>query len=224
VTRVGSHTRARSWPRWSLMLSVLGLLLAATACGDDPAPASGAAGASSSGGKAGAGASKSKSAKTKEQAPVASVVASAEMPPLPKVDFQEEDFAENERSRDPFRAYQDLFVEKADRRSLQRAKVLLEEYSLDELKLIGVISRIVPAKAMIVDPGGKGHVIERNDLVGRAERVQAGSSNDEFEINWRVDRIRESDVVFVREDPANPDVPSATRVLSLRTAEEDSSE
>jgi hypothetical protein len=27
-------------------------------------------------------------------------------------------------------------------------------------------------------------------------------------------------VVFVREDPSNPDVPSATRVLSLRTEEE----
>jgi hypothetical protein len=30
--------------------------------------------------------------------------------------------------------------------------------------------------------------------------------------------------VFVREDPANPDVPSATRVLSLRTDEENARE
>ena len=189
------------------------VMLLVPACGDDPvaAPAAATSAASS-------GAAKAKPA-PKGKSAVSGPP--ADMGPLPKTEFQEEDFAESERSRDPFRAYADLFVEKTDRRSLQRAQVLLEEFSLDELKLIGVISRIVPAKAMVVDPSGKGHVIERNDLVGRAERVQAGSSNDEFEINWRVDRIRESDVVFVREDPANPDVPSATRVLSLRSAEDE---
>lgn len=190
-------------------------LLGCTACGSDPAPANVVKPTA---------APKAKPAGKASPAALTQAASSVDLPPLPKVQFQEEDFAENERSRDPFRSYEDLFVDKADRRSLQRAKVLLEEFSLDELKLIGVISRIVPAKAMVVDPSGKGHVIERNNLVGRAERVQAGSSNDEFEINWRVDRIRESDVVFVREDPANPDVPSATRVLSLRTPEEENAE
>lgn len=136
-------------------------------------------------------------------------------PPLPPVAFQEEDFAENDRSRDPFRSFEDMFLEKSDRRTFQRAKVLLETFSLDQLKLIGVVTGINPAKAMLEDPAGIGHVVQRNDLVGKAERVQTGGGSEEFEINWRVDRIRESDVVFVREDPANPDVPSATRVLSL---------
>lgn len=154
-----------------------------------------------------------------------SSVAQAAAPmPLPPVLFQEDDFAENDRSRDPFRSFQDLFLEKSDRKTWQHAKVLLPELALDELRLIGVINGIVPAKAMVVDPAGKGHVIQRNDLVGKAERVQAGGGGGEFEINWRVDRIRESDVVFVREDPANPDVPSATRVLSLRTDEENARE
>jgi type IV pilus assembly protein PilP len=31
-----------------------------------------------------------------------------------------------------------------------------------------------------------------------------------------VDRIRDTDIVLVREDPANPDVPTATRVIPLR--------
>lgn len=137
-------------------------------------------------------------------------------PPLPPIAFQEEDFAENDRSRDPFRSFEDMFLEKSDRRTFQRAKVLLETVPLDQLKLIGVITGINPAKAMLEDPAGIGHVVQRNDLVGKAERVQTGGGSEEFEINWRVDRIRESDVVFVREDPANPDVPSATRVLSLR--------
>lgn len=204
--------------RWCRIVALVFLSLATEACGDDPVPTKAVTVPASV-----PAAAKGKPA-NKSAARAAADKAEADLPPLPKVEFSEQDFSESERSRDPFRAYHDLFVDKADRRSLQRAKVLLEEFSLDELKLIGIISRIVPAKAMVVDPSGKGHVIERNNLVGRAERVQAGSSNDEFEINWRVDRIRESDVVFVREDPANPDVPSATRVLSLRTAEEDTSE
>jgi type IV pilus assembly protein PilP len=35
-------------------------------------------------------------------------------------------------------------------------------------------------------------------------------------VNWRVDSIRDGDVVLVRSDPANPDVPTATRVIPLR--------
>jgi type IV pilus assembly protein PilP len=147
-------------------------------------------------------------------APVAVAPGTLEAP-LPPVSFQEEDFSENDRSRDPFRSFEDMFLEKSDRRTFQRAKVLLETFSLDQLKLIGVVTGINPAKAMLEDSAGIGHVVQRNDLVGKAERVQAGGGSEEFEINWRVDRIRDSDVVFVREDPANPDVPSATRVLSL---------
>jgi type IV pilus assembly protein PilP len=84
---------------------------------------------------------------------------------------------------------------------------------------VGIVSRIQPAKAMLVDPTGKGHVIKRGQFVGRAEIVQGGTSGADYEINWRVERVRDSDVVLVREDPANPDVPSATRVISLRTAD-----
>jgi|SRR5690606_4052394 len=142
-------------------------------------------------------------------------------PPLPPIAFQEEDFSENDRSRDPFRSYEDLFLEKASRRTFQRARVLLEAFSLEQLKLIGVVTGMNPAKAMLEDPAGIGHVVQRNDLVGKAERVQSTGGLEEFEINWRVDRIRDSDVVFVREDPANPDVPSATRVLSLHVEGED---
>ncbi len=137
----------------------------------------------------------------------------------PKVEFQEEDFVETERSRDPFRSYAELFDKVASDPTAPRPEVILEDYSIDDLKLIGLITRIKPAKAMLVDPTGKGYVIHRNDLVGRAERVQSGVGNAEYEINWRVDRIRDSDVVLVREDPSNPDVPSSTRVLMLHPEE-----
>lgn len=134
----------------------------------------------------------------------------------PHVEYQEDDFAESERSRDPFRSFEDLFVAKPTRQQGVRPKVVLEDYAVDELRLIGIVSGIRPAKAMVVDPNGVGHIVHQNDLVGRAERVQSTTSAADYEINWRVDRIREGDVVLVREDPANPDVPSATRVLTLR--------
>jgi type IV pilus assembly protein PilP len=105
-----------------------------------------------------------------------------------------------------------------------KRKVILENYSVDDLRLIGLVTGIIPAKAMLVDPTGQGFVIEKNDFVGRAERVQVGVNNTEYEINWRVDKIRESDVVLVREDPSNPDIPSATRVIALRPKEKDPEE
>jgi type IV pilus assembly protein PilP len=138
----------------------------------------------------------------------------------PKVEFQEEDFVETERSRDPFRSFEDLFLAKADNTMKAQRKVILADVALDELKLIGIVSRINPAKAMLVDPRGDGHVVHRGDFVGKAERVQGATPDADYEINWRVERIRDSDMVLVREDPRNPDVPTATRVIALRPEEE----
>lgn len=135
----------------------------------------------------------------------------------PKIDFQEAEFAENEKSRDPFRSFANMFVEEARGKVKSQREVLLDQYSVDELKLVGIVTGIDPAKAMLVDPTGKGHVVQRGQFVGRAEVVQASTTTARaYEINWRVDRIRDGDVVLVREDPQNPDVPSATKVIPLR--------
>jgi type IV pilus assembly protein PilP len=135
----------------------------------------------------------------------------------PKIDFQEAEFAETEKSRDPFRSYANMFVEEARSKVKSQREVLLDNYSVDELKLIGIVTGIDVPKAMLVDPSGKGHVIQRGQFIGRAEVVQGnGAAARAYEINWRVDRIRDGDVVLVREDPQNPDVPSATKVIPLR--------
>jgi type IV pilus assembly protein PilP len=154
--------------------------------------------------------------------PAASASASgdASSAPPPKVDIQETEFSENERSRDPFRSFAAKFVEESKAHVHSQREVILGQYALDELKLIGIVTRAEPAKAMLVDPTGKGFVIQRGQFVGRADVVQgAGQSGTTYEINWRVDRIRSGDVVLVREDPSNPDVPSATRVIPLRPEE-----
>jgi type IV pilus assembly protein PilP len=148
-------------------------------------------------------------------ASAAAPVASADRPPVRE--FPESEFTETERSRDPFRPYARKFAEEAKGRVKSQRQVLLAEFSVDDLKLIGIVTRIQPSRAMLVDPTGKGHVVRRGDFVGRADLVQmAGASGATYELNWRLDRIRDGDVVLVREDPNNPDVPAATKVIPLR--------
>lgn len=136
---------------------------------------------------------------------------------LPKMEIREGEFAESDKSRDPFRPFAATFAEEAKGQVRSQRRVVLDEYSIDELKLIGIVTRIHPAKAMLVDPTGKGHVVQRGQLVGRAETVQpSGPGGTSVELNWRVDRIRDGDIVLVREGPQNAQIPTATRVLPLR--------
>ncbi len=129
----------------------------------------------------------------------------------------ESELAESDRSRDPFRSYAELFADEARKAVRSQREVILDQFSLDELKLIGIARSAGVAVAMLVDPTGKGHTVRRGQFVGRPEVVQgAGQGGTPYEINWRVDRIRDGDVVFVREDPRNPDVPTATKVIPLR--------
>ncbi len=137
-------------------------------------------------------------------------------------EFPEAEFTETERSRDPFRAYTNTFVQENKAQVRSQREVILSDYAVDDLKLVGIVTRIDPARAMLVDPTGKGHVVHRGDFVGRADVVQlGGQSGATYQLNWRLDRIRDGDVVLVREDPNNPDVPAATKVITLRPAAQD---
>jgi type IV pilus assembly protein PilP len=135
----------------------------------------------------------------------------------PRREFPEAEFTETERSRDPFRSYTSNFAADVKGGVRSQRQVVLAEFAVDDLKLIGIVTRIAPSRAMLVDPTGRGHVVHRGDFVGRADVVQTGGSRGStYELNWRLDRIRDGDVVLVREDPNNPDVPAATKVIPLR--------
>lgn len=192
------------------MKRLAGLTLLVTCClagcEDDAPVANAGAGAGSGGGPAAAAAK-----------PMASAAPSASMAPPPKFEVTEAEFTESERSRDPFRSFLDIFKEETKGTAKSQREVVLAQFAIDELKLIGIVTRAEPAKAMLVDPQGTGHVVQRGQFVGKADIVQAaGRTGASYEINWRVDRIRDGDIVLIREDPANPDVPSATRVIPLR--------
>jgi type IV pilus assembly protein PilP len=139
----------------------------------------------------------------------------AGLPPLPAREFQESDFAESDRSRDPFRSFESLFAAQAKGKVTVQRPVLVDRYSLDELKLVGIVTRGSP-RALFTDPTGLGWVAKVGDLIAKPEIVQArGPAGEDVAMNWRIDRIRDGDVVFVREDPTHPEIAPATRVIAL---------
>ena len=158
-------------------------------------------------------------------APVAShaaapASASAAPPELKGPEYTENDFVESDRNRDPFRSYL-VQTQVATKQNMNQRKVELAQYSIDELKLVAIVTGGDKARAMFVDPTGKGTVVYKGSFVCRADVVHLGGSNGpEYQLNWRVDRIREADVVLIREDPAQPAIPAATRVIPLHPENE----
>jgi type IV pilus assembly protein PilP len=152
--------------------------------------------------------------------PAAAMAAPTASAPLPKVEFHEDDFAETDHSRDPFRSFAKLFSEQGKMRVKSQRQVLLDHYAVDDLKLIGLVTRTDVPRAMLVDPTGRGWVVTKGQFICRPEVIHAGGPGGvDYELNWKIERIRDSDLVLIREDPAHADVPPAMRVISLRPAE-----
>ncbi len=161
-------------------------------------------------------------------AAVAVASASASAPSVPPelkgVEYTESDFVESERNRDPFRSYL-VQSQPVNKEMKNQRKIALAEYSIDELKLVAIVTGGDQARAMFVDPSGKGTVVYKGSFVCRSEVVHIGGSNGpEYQLNWRVDRIRAGDVVLIREDPAQPAIPPATRVIPLHPETEKQAE
>jgi type IV pilus assembly protein PilP len=186
-------------------------------CGDDPLQPGAGSGAAP---KAAAPAAKQGPAGKRGAAGPAPVP--SDLPALPVRDIQERDFIESATNRDPFRDYADLFVVKTtgpDTKAITR-EVLVSKYALEELKVIGIITGGAP-RAMVSDPSGLGWILRVGDYVGKPEVLHTGgAAGSDVPVNWRVDRIRDNDIVFVREDLSRPDVQATTRVISLRTQDE----
>jgi type IV pilus assembly protein PilP len=128
--------------------------------------------------------------------------------------YRDSDFVESENNRDPFRSYAVELRGKAP--LVAQRMVLMPETSVDEMKLIAIISGIDQPRAMIVDGKGVGYVTTRGDFVGKADVVQGGGSESlPVALNWRVDRIRDTEVVLAREDPSAPNRPPLTKIIPL---------
>jgi Tfp pilus assembly protein PilP len=126
--------------------------------------------------------------------------------------LKDEDFAESTRNRDPFRSYSLSFRARAPE-EMQR-RVIMPTTSVEEMRLIAIVSGMPRPKAMLVDQGGVGHVVERGDYIGRPKMIQATGSVS-MTLNWRVDRIRDSEVVLTQQDPADPTRAALTKIILL---------
>jgi type IV pilus assembly protein PilP len=150
--------------------------------------------------------------KKKGGAPPPQPVAPVDLGPMV---YSDDDFSELDiQNRDPFRSFARAF--KAQAAAPAQRRVLLPSTSLDEMKLIAIVTGIAAPRAMLTDTAQVGHVVRRGDYIGRPEVVQSGGSEGmPVTLNWRVDRIRPGSVVLTREDPTAPDKPPLTRVMPL---------
>ena len=65
--------------------------------------------------------------------------------------------------RDPFRSLFDQFQQGPETEQLTE----LQKFELDQLKLVGIVSRIATPYALVEDPNGKGHTLTRGKLIGK---------------------------------------------------------
>ncbi len=135
--------------------------------------------------------------------------------------YQDDDFVEVDvANRDPFRGFATIFRQRATN-AVQR-DVVMPGVSIDEMRLIAIISGVAQPRAMLQDPASVGHVVKVGQYIGRAEIIQTGGADSmPVTLNWRVARIRSGEVVLTREDPTGPDRPPLTRVLPLYEEGED---
>jgi hypothetical protein len=195
ATPVGLVSRS-PWRRAAIVLALAGLL---HACGDSPAQKNDRGFGGSSPAAAGGAAAKAGEGKGK-----------GELEPLV---LKDEDFTESMRNRDPFRSYSTAFRAKAPE-EMQR-RVVMPTTSVEDMRLIAIVTGTPQPKAMLVDPSGVGYVVQRGDYLGRPKVIQATGSVS-MALNWRVDRIRENEVVLTQQDPAEPTRAALTKIIPLR--------
>jgi type IV pilus assembly protein PilP len=133
-----------------------------------------------------------------------------------KVEYTEGDFTESDRNRDPFRSYASTFAPENKKTIKSQIDAVLPQYSIDELKLVAIMTGGDYARAMLLDPNNKGWIVKRGDYLGRPDVVHVGGTNgSDYQLNWRVRDVRDGDVVLVRQDPSQPAIAPATRVIPL---------
>jgi type IV pilus assembly protein PilP len=139
---------------------------------------------------------------------------SAALRPERPLSYHDEDFVESEMAnRDPFRAAPPT---KQPPIRPDRA-IVMPHVPIDQMRVVALVTGLAQPRAMITDPAGVGFVVTRGDFVGQTEVIQTGGVDGiPVQLNWRVERIRDDEVVLVREDPTAPGRPPLTRVLPLR--------
>ena len=149
-------------------------------------------------------------------APSAAAKATTAPVKLEALAFKDDDFVESERHRDPFRSFALGSRTKGGDQGVaeNQRMVIMPETAVEDMKLIAVISGMTRPKAMLTDNKNVGYVVQRGDYVGRPKVFQSTGSVA-MTLNWRVERIRDNEVVLTRQDPAEQGRPPLSRIISM---------
>jgi hypothetical protein len=196
VTQVPLTSAAAARQKLGRVATFVGLMLCAAGCDDTPPQ-------DASRGMGGPSAA----------APVASANAAQTQN---KLVLRDEDFVESERNRDPFRSYS-LTVGVKGEPELPldpQRPVVMPDTNVEEMRLIAVVLGLARPKAMLTAPDGVGYVVQRGDYLGKPKVLQATGSVP-MTLNWRVDRIREHEVVLTRQDPTDASHTPMSRIIAM---------
>ena len=190
-----SLTSVAALEKLGRVATFVGVILCATACDDVPP-------ATNSRGMAGTTTAAAAPAKAPAQAQ--------------KLVLRDEDFVESERNRDPFRAY-NLTPGAGKNPELPpdpQRPVVMPDTNVEEMRLIAVVLGLARPKAMLTAPDGVGYVVQRGDYLGKA-KVLAATGSVPLTLNWRVDRIREHEIVLTRQDPTDASHTPMSRIITM---------
>lgn len=134
--------------------------------------------------------------------------------------YTDDDFVEVDVSnRDPFRSFIRAMTVRTSLAPQRR--VIMPNVSVEEMRLIAIVTGVATPYAMMTDRQNVGYVVTRGDFIGRPEVISSGGADSmPVQLNWRVDRIRDNEVVLMREDPTSPDQPPLVRVVTLHPKDE----
>jgi hypothetical protein len=132
-----------------------------------------------------------------------------------KLVLRDEDFVESERNRDPFRSYAFATPKGATEAVTDPQRpVVMPDTAVEQMRLIAVVLGLSRPKAMLTAPDGVGYVVQRGDYLGKPKVLQATGSVP-VTLNWRVDRIREHEVVLTRQDPTDASHTPMSRIITM---------
>ncbi|MBX7231967.1 MAG: pilus assembly protein PilP [Bdellovibrionales bacterium] len=108
--------------------------------------------------------------------------------------------------RDPFKAF--VEVRPLEEGEMAGPLLPLQQYDVNQLKLVGIIWNVNDPKAMFVDPKNQVHIVRRDERLGRR--------------NGYVAVIREGEVVVVEALKVKGDLMYSTRVLKMKSNQKQS--
>lgn len=136
--------------------------------------------------------------------------------PDQKLVLRDDDFVESDRNRDPFRGFAQTPGPKGAPEAVidPQRPVIMPDTAVEEMKLIAVVLGLSRPKAMLTSPDGIGYVVQRGDYLGKPKVLQATGSVP-MTLNWRVDRIREHEIVLTQQDPTDSSHTPMSRVITM---------